>query len=122
MPNNTKNIVIAILITLISGFLFLMVLGLTAEDDQTKETDQKQEQAEDIEKPEGYTIEDGRKDFVRGCMLEGATEEVCTCAFNELIDVYTLEEIAEIGLSGEYDRKFAETVKPCRYSSKIKHR
>jgi len=105
---NNKNIIIAVLTTIIATFLILAIIGMS--DDKTTTTKSKVDSNEIINS-------NFRSGFVDGCMEEEATYKQCNCAYDTLEDTYgkqgMLELVTGYFQTGEIADEYITTILPC---------
>jgi len=65
-----KNVIIAVLTTILVGFFILVVVGYTSKEEPVS------------------TIDYAREGYMGGCMGEDASWELCNCSYNVLIKEY----------------------------------
>jgi hypothetical protein len=83
-----KETIIAILATVVGIFIILMIIGLTAKDEEM------------INVPITSTSQEFREGFMEGCIGDDATYQECDCAYTKLENKYGTQGILD--LSAEY--------------------
>jgi len=94
-----KETIIAILATVLSVIVILIIVGLALPEETTQ-----QEFGQETQQ----LLRDG---FIEGCMSEDATFQECSCAFDAITKEYTLTEI--IGFNDYIPQKALDTVEHC---------
>ena len=67
-----KNIIIAVLATLVGAFIILMIVGLIANNQDSKIESSK-------------PIDSFKEAYMQGCTEEGASITMCDCSYNQLL-------------------------------------
>jgi len=92
-----KNIIIAILGTIVVGFLVLLTIGLSAKKEPV--------------------VDSFKNEVIAGCLDGGEVSyEYCECGYNYLNENYTKSEILELGLEvqkGNLPQPFYDAAVPC---------
>ena len=102
--NMKKNIIIAVLGTIVVIFVILLIIGLTAKDEM-------------VSVPIEDNVNIFKEEFVGGCVGEGSTYQSCACAYDLLEKDMGQDGI--INMSLEYVKteklpaKAVELVTPC---------
>ena len=103
-----KDIIITILVTFISTFGILGIIGMNIDEEVTPTETKTETQT---------TAEMYKKSFVDGCAEESGDIKSCECMYDSLIEKYGLKEILEMSVNyietGKLDNKFYSVIPQC---------
>lgn len=111
----TKNIVIAVLATIVLGFTALLILGLYMESQPIS--------SEEV--PSGLVQSDVqyedkdvfKREYMKGCDTSGVDTAYCECTYNYLSSRYSINQMAQMGLdyenTGELTNEMYAAVEAC---------
>lgn len=104
-----KEIIIAVLTTIIATLIILIVVGLTMEDGETVSVP--------IDKPISTDMSVFKHEFIAGCNEDGSAYGNCACAYDVLVE--DMGEQGVLDMSVEYLKteklpaRAVELVMPC---------
>ena len=96
-----KNIIIAVLATVVAGFVILMILGLTVFNEDTVYESQVSPSLVQSDIPSEQNTDTAKKMYMKGCD-DGTMTDYCACTYDYLTARYTIAQIAQMG--DEYDK------------------
>jgi len=116
-----KNIVIAVLATIVIGFVLLLIIGLATQPDYSSSTDVEvpeslvQEELVQPARPEKLSYEE-KQGFMAGCNEDGDMEQECSCMIDYLDANYTPAQIYSLYSQYEQTKEYPQPLLDAVYS------
>lgn len=109
-----KNIIIAVLATIVVGFTALLIYGLSLEEETNTYIPPSLVQS-DVQYDS--TTDTFKKEYMAGCDTDGTYTSYCACTWDYLSSRYTLSQMAQMGLdyerTGELTNEMYEAASAC---------